>query len=149
MLDKRLTTRLINYWELIKQQDELPVIGKLNSGAIADIWQHCLLLQSLPSASEEHTYNYLFCGDEISRAIGRDMTGQTLNTKMKFFPGAKIIRRIDEVANREVNCPLLDDGQFVNDNGAVVKYRACLLAFTQANSNTISHILIGVSWRTF
>jgi hypothetical protein len=89
----------------------------------------------------------LHCGTSISEAIGKNLTGQTMNTGMKFFPGAKILKRINEVMTQDSPTPLLDDGQFVNDKGKVVKYRACLLAF--GTNDVVTHVVIGVSWRSF
>lgn len=147
MHEKRLTSRLIKYWELTKKEDPLPAFSRFNTTSIDDIWQNCMALEVLPSASREKVYTYMHCGDNISEAIGKNLTGETLTTHMKFFPGAKIIKRIDEVANFQAPSPLLDDGQFVSGKGKIIKYRACLLAFLAGER--ISHIVVGVSWREF
>lgn len=148
MQEQRLTTRLITYWENIKGHDPLPIYAKINPGALDDLWKNCLVLKTEPAASAENlTYVYIHCGQEIAKAIGHNLSGRRMTTNMKFFPGANIIKRIDEVANLKEYKPLLDDGQFVNDKNQVVKYRACLLAF--GTQDIVSHILVGVTWRTF
>lgn len=147
MHEKRLTTRLITYWEKLKGDDFCPGYEQLNPSALDDIWNNCLVLHAQPSVGEKRPYTYVHCGELISQAIGKDLRGQTMTTNMRFFPGAKIIKRIDEVVAQASPSPLLDDGQFVNDAGKVVKYRACLLAF--GANNIVSHVVIGVSWRAF
>lgn len=147
MYEKRLTTRLISYWEQIKADAPYPSIQQLNPSALDDIWDNCLALAAQPAVNNKRPYTYVHCGQTISQAIGKDLRGQTMTTNMKFFPGAKIIKRIDEVMGQNAGTPLLDDGQFVNDQNKVVKYRACLLAF--GANGVVTHVLIGVSWRAF
>lgn len=147
MHEKRLTTRLIAYWEQIKADQPFPAYQQLNPAALDDIWDNCLALQAQPLSGNLRPYVYVHCGQTVAQAIGHDLRGQTMTTNMKFFPGAKIIKRVDEVTSQSLPSPLLDDGQFVNDAGKVVKYRACLLAF--GANGVVSHVLIGVSWRAF
>lgn len=147
MHEQRLTTRLISYWEQIKGASTYPSYQQLNPSALDEIWDNCLAMQAQPSVGEKRPYTYVHCGSLISQAIGKDLRGQTMTTNMKFFPGAKIIKRIDEVVAQASPSPLLDDGQFVNDAGKVVKYRACLLAF--GANGVVTHVVIGVSWRAF
>lgn len=147
MHEKRLTTRLIAYWEQIKGEQAFPAYQQLNPAALDDIWDNCLALQAQPPAGNTRPYVYVHCGQGVAQAIGHDLHGQTMTTNMKFFPGAKIIKRVDEVTSQSLPTPLLDDGQFVNDAGKVVKYRACLLAF--GSNGVVSHVVIGVSWRAF
>lgn len=148
MHEKRLTTRLIDYWERIRGgASAYPLFQQFNPGAVDDIWQNCLALQAQPNQGGTQQYVYVHCGETVQEAIGQDVRGQVLSTNMKFFPGAKIIKRIDEVVSLTTPSPLLDDGQFVNKNGKVIKYRACLLAF--GGENAVTHVIIGVSWRAF
>ena len=148
MHEQRLTTRLINYWEQLRKESSAPQYERLNPGAIDEIWQNSMVLQVQPGTGERRVYTYVHCGTEIRKAVGQDLTGQTLTTNMKFFPGAKIIKRVDEVFDLAALTPLMDDGQFVNTDGKVVKYRACLLAFMNSN-RIITHVMVGVSWRAF
>lgn len=147
MQEQRLTTRLIAYWEKIKGDSPLPQYEKLNPSALDELWSNCLSLKAEPAGVDKLSYTYVHCGQEITKAIGKDLRGQRMTTNMKFFPGAKIIKRIDEVASQVQHTPLLDDGQFVNEKNQIIKYRACLLAF--GTPKTITHIVVGVSWRAF
>lgn len=147
MHDKRLTTRLIGYWERIRPAGGVPAFIQLNPSAIDDIWQNCLALQAQPGSGEMAHYLYVHCGEAVAQAIGKDVRGEVISVKMKFFPGVTILKRIDEVARGKVQSPVLDDGQFVNDKGKVIKYRACLLAFGE--KQVVTHVVIGVSWRAF
>lgn len=149
MQEKRLTLRLTSFWDRIRKDDPMPSYTKLNPAMLEDVWQNCVVLKVMPSAAgKQKSFTYVHFGSEIKGATAKDLLGETLTTNMKFFPGAKIIRRIDEVVSGEAPTPLYDEGEFVNDRGAIVKYRACLLAFGAPNTG-ITHVLIGVSWRAF
>lgn len=147
MHDKRLTTRLTNYWEKIKKDSSAPQYAKVNQAVISDIWQNCMVLEVQPATGGKPVYKYVHCGEEIAKAVGQNLSGQSLTTDMRFFPGVNIVKRIDEVF-KQAPAPIYDEGQFVNKSGKVVKYRACLLTFI-TNSNYVSHVLVGVSWRSF
>lgn len=147
MHEKRLTTRLITYWERTKGSADFPAYQQINPSAIDDIWQNCLALHVQPKSGGMQHYVYAHCGETVTKALGKNMRGQMLASNMRLFPGARIIKRIDEVVTRTAATPLLDDGQFVNDNGKVIKYRACLLAC--GANGIVSHVIIGVSWREF
>lgn len=147
MYEQRLTSRLISYWEKLKGTAEMPLYAQLNPGALDDIWDNCMVLKIEPSPAEKKNYVYTHCGSKIIEAIGQDITGQRMSANMKFFPGAKIIKRIDEVSNLSTPTPLLDDGQFVNEKSKVIKYRACLLVF--GAEKHVTHVIVGVSWRAF
>lgn len=145
--EQRITSRLINYWESIKGQDQIPPYAKINPGNLEELWHNCLALKAEPGAAGETLYVYTHCGPEIAKAIGQNLTGKRMSANMKFLPGAKILKRIDEVTALTPPSPLLDEGQFVNDKNQIIKYRACLLAFGMPGS--ISHVVAGVSWRAF
>lgn len=150
MYEKRLTVRLVNYWDNLRKEAAQPTFATWNPAAIDDIWQNCMALQVLPSAANTNTktYTYVHCGEEVAQAVGKNLLGETLTTKMKFFPGARIIRRIDDVANMHSPVPVYDEGEFVNDKSQIVKYRACLVSF-MARDSFVSHVVVGVSWRAF
>lgn len=147
MQENRLTVRLINYWNQLKGVAFLPYYSQFNPAPVSDLMESCFVLEIMPSAGSQPMYRYDYCGQAIKNVLGKDLTGQMLTTSMRLFPGARIIKRIDEVARMEAEIPLLDEGQFVNDKSKIIKYRACMVAF--GKEGTVSHILIGVSWREF
>lgn len=136
------------YWEQLRKDSDAPAYERFNPAAIDEIWHNCLVLEVQPGSGEKKTYKYVHCGEEIAKGVGQSLTGQMLSTNMKFFPGAKIIKRIDEVFDQAAIAPIMDDGQFVNTEGKVIKYRACLLSFMNSH-RIITHVIVGVSWRAF
>lgn len=145
MIEKRLTDRLTKYWELLRQDNSMPVFNKFNTAAIDDVWGHCILFAVNKSNDNEKTYTFYRMGDKVKQLYKEDLTGNSLKAKQKVIKGAAIIKRIDEVVrNRN---PIEDAGQFVNQDNKVVKFRSCLLPF--GNDNEVTHIVAGLSWREF
>lgn len=145
MIEQRLNDRLKKYWELLKQEDSMPVFSKFNSSAIDDVWGHCVLFAVNKAVGAEKSYTFYRMGDKVKNLYKEDLTGNTLKAKQRMFKGAAIIKRIDEVV-REGN-PIEDSGQFVSQDNKVVKFRSCLLPF--GNKNEVTHIVAGLSWREF
>ena len=145
MKDQRLTDRLTQYWELIRQSDPYPPLERFNHTAVNDLWSNCMLFAVNSRTGITRSYTYYRMGDRIQALYGHDMSGQSLSPTQRMFKGAEVVKRLDEVfANPK---PIYDNGQFVTAPGGVVKFRSCLLPFGKAG--TITHIIAGISWREF
>lgn len=138
--EKRLTRRLINYWESLRTGDNMPEMAAFDIGAIAEIWAKCVKIKV-----GEGGYQFEYMGRDISAAYGRDLTGQSTDTANKGFPGFFICRNLDKT---------LGERNFIEDTGyflagvstKVVKYRACSLPFTNAEKEP-THIIVGLSYK--
>src|SRR5690606_10700548 len=128
MQENRLTHRLMHYWNQLRGDSLLPRFGAFNPAPVQDLMEHCFILEVLPSHGIP-SFRYDYCGHAIKKVLGKDLTGQMLTANMRFFPGARIVKRIDEVARLQTGLPLLDEGQFVSDTAKIIKYRACMVAF--------------------
>ncbi len=148
MEDKRLTTRLTIYWNNLRKDLPLPQSELFNPAALTDIMGKCCMwrVEVDKTLNNKNIYMYEFVGQETKEALGVDMTGKSFSPNTGNFPGARIVEKIDEVVNSAA--PLTDEGQFVNKNNKVVKYRSCLLPFG-TKEGKVSHILLGLSWRAF
>lgn len=145
MIEQRLTDRLTKYWELLRKEDALPVFGKFNSSAIDDVWGNCVLFTVNPSPGESVSVTFYRMGDQVKNLYKEDLTGNTLSSKQRMFKGAAIVKRMDEVVKNAQ--PVYDNGQFVNQDNKIVKFRSCLLPFGKANE--VTHVVAGLSWREF
>ena len=148
MHDKRLTTRLTDYWNLIRKEDALPPYSKINPSAIHDLWPKCVVCTfEVSGASEAEKYKIDVIGDELKDIYGANMMGKTLRVGQKHFQGAAIFKKIGKIL--ETPQPLFDDGQYVNERSKVVKYRSCMLPFGTADGTNVTHVVVGLSWREF
>ena len=144
--DHRLTDRLASYWNLIRKDAVMPEFAHFNLSAISDIWQQCILFTVVQGAGgAPNSVSFYMVGDQTKALYGGDMVGRTLYPSMKHVQGASIVKRVDEViASPQA---IFDQGQFVNPQSKVVKFRSCLLPF--GKDGKVTHILAGLSWREF
>jgi hypothetical protein len=145
MYEKRLTTRLTNYWQKINN-GELPLKQSFNSAAISDVWDSCLMVAIHPSGGGKYSYKYDYVGSQLIAALGKDVTGLQVLARQQDFPGGKILEKIDDMLTNPV--PMTDEGQFINDKHKIVKYRSCLLPLGNAQK-LVTHVVAGMSWKAF
>jgi hypothetical protein len=145
MQDLRLVTRLNNYWNLIRRGKPMPDISYLNTAAIDDMWQQCLNISVHPGQGGSH-YHYVFMGEKLIRLYGKDLTNQPLRTNASEYPMNVVVGRLEEVAKSAEFT--LEQNQFVNNKGVIVKYRACFMPFGN-DAKGVTNIVVGFSGREF
>ncbi|MDX2073678.1 MAG: PAS domain-containing protein [Alphaproteobacteria bacterium] len=145
MQDKRLVTRLENYWNLIRRGREMPEIQQLNPDTIEDMWQQCIQM-GVFAAQGGTNYHYMFMGSQIVDLYGSDPTGQMMNPRASEYPLNILINKLDGIVASKAF--LIDENQFINPRAKLVKYRACFMPFGSAIRG-VTHIVIGFSGREF
>lgn len=62
--ERRLTHRLVDYWQQIKGDRPFPMVNDIDPDEIADMWEYCYLIQISKSTdfSREHAYSLTFLG---------------------------------------------------------------------------------------
>ncbi len=144
MQEKRLTTRLMKYWELLCKSNAFPEIAQFNPATVEDLWPYCCRIAV--DRRGELAYKYEYMGKGVSEMNGRDLTGQALDHRLKQFLGGTIFTKLGEVLAGHT--PLEHEGHLINQLGGMVKYRACFLPFgTEAKE--VTHIIVGISYRVF
>jgi hypothetical protein len=141
--EQRLTSRLVSAWEKLKADNEMPEYTRLNKDVIADVIVNCCIVSV--NGQGKPIYKYEYVGDAVVQAYGKNPSGEYHHSSVRMPASALCIRMDQVIIERK---PLFDDGQFINENNKVVKYRGCLLPYKNP-ANEVSHILIGLSWRAF
>lgn len=147
MDEKRLTVRLMDYWNRLRKDAVVPDYTHFRSGSIDDIWPNCMVLVAEPTGSHQNQFRFTYVGAKLEDVCGKDLSGQVAHQRLQSIVAAtKIVRKIDEVY--DTKAPVHDEGQFVNKRSKIVKYRAILLPFgTEAAG--VTHSVVGMSWREF
>lgn len=148
-MDQRLTTRLIDMWNRLSTDEQMPDYSKLNVSTIDDLWQSCMVLIPMPRSNSTRTQTTLklhHIGRKVSDVIGNASVGNYIVNRARQFAGERIIHRVDEVIDRPA--PIEEAGQFINDKHKVIKYRSCLLPFGNVQDG-VTHVLVGLTWREF
>jgi len=146
MQDKRLTVRLMRYWDLLRKDGVLPQWERVNPGVIEDAWPRCCAWRVEVGRNDTLVYTYEYVGKSVREALGANPTGQMFMSQLRGFPGARIAQRSDEVVKSRT--PVTEEGRFINEVTQVVKYRSCLLPFG-TKSGKVTHILLGLSWKAY
>ena len=121
MMERRITLRLLGYWEKLRGVRTMPMAGDIDPDDIQDLWDNCLLVKV--SGADKADYEYTYLGSAIADAYrtGSDNVddGKPELATSSLSAG---YRKVVETCK-----PLLDEGEFYNPNNHLVKYRLCLL----------------------
>lgn len=146
MHDKRLTSRLISYWERTRGDLDMPDISKFSKDSLDDVKDYCMVISRQPGGMQgKPMYRFDFIGKLINEVYGKDMTGEYVHSDLKNIPGATILKKADTFTKPVV--AITDAGQFINDKHKIVKYRSCMVPF--GRNGEITHIVAGLSWKVF
>jgi hypothetical protein len=144
--EQRTAERLLNYWNVLKKDEQMPDFSHFNASSIDDVWQQCVLFTVSPEVDNKASVlNFYQIGDKLGSIYGSNMVGRSFTAGQKHFQGAAIVRRMEEILTKPQ--PITDVGQFINDKSKVVKYRSCLLPF--GRNGKVTHVITGLSWRDF
>lgn len=146
MHEQRLIVRLGNYWEMLKKDNDMPAIEQFNPHVVGDLWPKCVRIQLDHRNPSATTYRYEYLGEEAIAMLGADLTGRTVDVRVREDNGLKIVKFIEMVSQTQKM--QVDENQFTNSRGQLVKYRCCFLPFGDVKRG-ITHILIGISQRAF
>ncbi len=145
MNEKRLSQRLVRMWDKLAELHPPPMFAHFNQAAISDIWQQCAILEVTPGAEslEQLSLKFEYIGDDARLVLtdaqeGKRFTAGTTGRSLK-----KMFKGLDEVVFGKQT--IVNSGSLVGTNNKVLKYRVCLLPFTD-NSGHVINIVVGFSW---
>lgn len=139
--ERRITLRLLAYWEKLRQNRPMPDETDINPDDISDLWDSCFLVHV--KDLDKPDYNYTYLGEAISSAyfhgIAKSSTGMASPNAGNMSAGyAKVIETLK---------PLIEQGEFINHNQETVKYRQCLLPL--GKDGKIEAIFGGMHYKIF
>ncbi len=146
--ERRLVNRMINYWEKLKtvNNNNTPNFKQFNGSYIQEILQNCFIV-SVETNNTTKLYRCEFVGEEVKRAYGKNPMGELMSSHMnKLVPSSTFVEKMNK--STESLEPVIEQGRFINDQNQMVKYRSCVLPFSNKENN-MSHIVVGFSWRIF
>jgi hypothetical protein len=144
--ERRLVNRLKSYWDLSRGSAELPLFSHFNKSTIEDIWKNCILV-SVTNSGRQILYKYDHVGESAVEAFGKDLTGIYASSYEKsLMHGSNLLKYLDKSV--EERSFLVSQGQFVNAEDKIIKFRDCILPFVDTQNN-VSNLVIGLSWRAF
>jgi len=143
--EQRLVNRMIADWERMRGDNPIPDAEKYKNSAVPDL-RDSYFIVSITSMDKRNIYKYEYVGSEIKKAYGRELKGEVASSAVRNVPGSQILQKIDKCI--ETLMPLTEEGQFVNNNNKIVRYRSCVLPLGRSDS-VVTHAVVGLSWKAF
>ncbi len=140
--ERRITVRLMAYWEKIRAGRPMPREQDVDPDIISDLWDYCFLLSVKDMGKEGYQYTYL--GSEIKKAYQGGLS--------ETDTGGLISPNADRLADCymeiiHTKAPVVDEGEFRNSVGDMVKYRQCLLPLGE--DGAVKAVFGGMRYKIF
>lgn len=145
-IEQRITRRLLSYWDANKSDAELPLASNINRDDLQDVWDDCFLVEVKGSEDKGFEFRYNYIGSSIIAAYGDEVTGADIQTSLLSPEGKHVMDIFEEVV--EMKTPVIDEAEFTNLQHVVVRYRQCILPFSDKNGK-VTHLLGGMRWGAF
>jgi len=144
MHEKRLTSQLLKYWNIVRRNRTIPDVRHINPSAIEKLWAQCFLL-SCDNLRENFSYQYECVGPLVTDFYERDMTDQYVDDTVEENVHLSLRRLLHQVITQ--HSPVDDEGNFLKENGKLMKYRFILMPF--GDDDGITHVMGGLSFMLF
>jgi hypothetical protein len=171
MQEKRLTHRLTEYWNQMREEASLPSWEYFDPASFGDMWQQCCGWKVDAENSSTIVYTYEYAGDSVTKIVGGSLKGKKVaSPQLKLdekaarkaranmppggiflshfhnFPPARILEKIDRTVKKPAI--VIEEGRVVNGDGKNVRFRSCLLPFG-THDGKVTHMVLGLSWKTY
>ena len=143
-IERRTSLILLQYWNELRDERPMPREDEIDPDRLSEIWGHCFLLQ-IRDVKHVKDYNYTYLGPTLINAYN-DGTLDRFNGKM-VAPEANRVSHLFEQVIQDKD-PLIDEGEYVNPVGRVVKFRQSMLPLAGPDG-TVESILGGAWFKLF
>jgi hypothetical protein len=146
MNEKRLSNRVITYWEKLKgDKDQLPEMARFRSSMLEEVWDRCLKVR-VDFKDGRPKFEFEHVGDDVTKAMGKKLKDQ-VSLGVTNVPGGRILNRVSLLLPN-IKGPMMDQGELMNEKEQMVKYRSCILPFGNKNGE-LTHVIVALSWRIY
>lgn len=138
----RINEQLQEYWNTLRGDRAMPLESEISIEALKEIWGHCFLVNV---HADKFAYSYL--GPQLIDAYGDDLTGKEIaETLLEPHPQSLFNSFKDVIRTAQ---PKVDDSEFVNSRGTMVKYRSCILPLGAHGHMSVAFLLGGMKWKAY
>lgn len=137
---QRINEQLEHYWQEIRGDRPMPMETEVNVDALKAIWDHCFLVNV-----HVDKFGYSYLGDGLIEAYGDDFTGKEIAITLLEPHPRSLLNTFEEVCRS--GKPKIDESEFTNSQGQVIKYRACVLPLTSLGHTGAAYLLGGMKWK--
>jgi hypothetical protein len=123
MMERRITLRLLGYWEKLRGTRSMPAEQDVDPADLHDLWDCCMMVRVKDVHNNDYQYSYI--GQSIMDTYSLGVQGEEEGGSITSLNGGSLVAGCKKVI--ETAKPLLDEGEFYNRRNELVKYRLCLL----------------------
>ncbi len=140
--ERRISNIIIRHWSNARGNNMLPTEEALDPNILEPILDNCFLIKAKElRATGQH--NYVYIGKNILDAYGSQYTTP------KDYHDIDPLSHKDKIEEiLRTMKPVTSEGEFVNKEGHVVKYRQCLVPLSK-DGYTIESIFGGMRFKVF
>lgn len=139
---KRINEQLMAYWQSMRKGRLMPLESDINPSDLAAIWPDCFLVQS-----HEDSFRYDYLGASLIEAYGDDFTGHEICEALLYPHPESLFRTFHRVY--ATAAPVMDESEFKNSKGVVIKYRSSVLPLAHASRSGVAFLLGGMRWKAY
>ncbi len=140
LLERRITLRLVAYWERIRGARDMPVEDDIDPDAIPELWEDCFLLHTQDLKQEG--YNYIYLGEHVAQLYAEGLSAGDCEG-VEHFNTARLGGSFQKVI--DTRKPVIEEGSMRNALGRTVLYRQCLLPL--GSGGGVEAILGGIRYK--
>ena len=137
--ERRITLRILSYWEKLRDGRAMPARHDVKREDIHDLWDSCFLLHG-----KEEGFDFAHLGEAIRKAYHGELKEGDANGLVSPH-SQKLSEQFREMLRHKK--PLLDEGEFVNLNNRVVRYRQCLVPL--GSEDKVEAVFGGMRYKVF
>lgn len=142
----RINEKIHDYWNKLRGEKSYPSENDINPEDIEDIWESCFLIKISNEEAITNGYRYTYLGKNLIEAFGDDLTNQDISSQLINPKSPPIAKHFNDIINNKL--PIVDEDEFTNKSGMVIKYRSCMLPLGE-NEQSVNYIIGAMKWRAF
>ncbi len=139
-IERRITLRLVAYWERVRGNKVMPCEADINPDDIEDLWDDCFLVHAQDLLQPD--YNYTYLGTNVAYMYAEGIKNGGIDS-LENFNASKLSKGYQKVIDTKK--PVLEEGGLTNALGRTVLYRQCLLPL--GNGDSVEAILGGIRYK--
>lgn len=139
-IERRTSVILLQHWNELRDERLFPHEDELDTDHLQSVWEHCFLLQ-VRDVEQVANYNFTYLGPKLVKAYADGVldieNGQMVSPQASML--AEKFRAV--ISSRD---PLLEEGEYVNAHGELVKFRQAMLPLGTEDGTVLS--ILGGAW---
>src|SRR4051812_19965755 len=123
-VERRINLRLLSYWEKLRKGRAMPSREEIRKDDLPDLWGSCFLIHASDLYRDKANCTYVYLGQDIIDSYHEGHLKGDSGEMISPSAGNSLPHFLQVI---QTGKPLLEEGEFNNQDGALVKYRQCLL----------------------